>query len=174
MKRFVFLTVVFVGYCVFFVRRFPLQLPFFLFTIGAAIGYGFHLIDRIAQLFFRPELSVQKKHFFQLIAQLRVFAGLNYLMTKIPSLSMGFIFLALYFPLAFYLVSSSGSVLGTGVVLGLGLSYCAHFVLNYQNIKDARELHFQPVNKTVSDQMIQRVMGGFIALFVLLSIFVIF
>lgn len=174
MKRFVFLLVVFVGYSLFFLVRFPLQLPFFLFVMGAAIGYGFHLVDRLVQLFFVTDFRTQKQHFMKLLSTGKVFLSLTFLIAKIPSVAMGFVFLALYYPLAFYLVSSSGSILGTGVVLGLGLSYCTHFVLNYQNISDARKLHFQPVHSSVSDTVIQRIMGGFILVFILLSMLVIF
>lgn len=169
-----FLFTVFVSYSLFFLVQFPLGMPFLLFIFGLSLGYCFHLVDRFFQVLFVAELKHYKHEFLHLVKRGRLIAACVYLINKIPSMSFSFYFLALYFPLAFYLISSSGSVIGVGLMLGLGLSYVAHFVLSYKKIREVRELYFHLLSSKVTDSDIQKIMGGFIGLFILLSLFVIF
>lgn len=173
MNRFFFLVLLLVGYSLFFILRFPLWYHFTLFSAGLLIGYLFHVVDRIVQLFGIPEFQPHRKSFVQSLMKGKITAAMQGLLKNVHSVSSTFYFLVLYFPLSLYLITSSGSVLGTGLVLGLGISYVAHFILSYKNVKDVRRQYFEPVSKKVSDTVIQRIMGVFILCFVVLSVIVV-
>lgn len=174
MNRITFLLIIFISYSLFFLFSFPLWYPFLLFLLGLLLGYFFHILDRIVQVLFIPEMEMKKREFLSTVQKGKFIRGFTYLVHEVPSASSSFYFLCLYFPLAFYLISSSGSVVGTGLMLGLGLSYCAHFILSYKKVKEVRALYFQPLSPKVKDSEVQKVMGAFITLFVLLSAFVAF
>jgi hypothetical protein len=174
MNRTAFLLTILTGYSLFFFFQFPLGIPFLLFVIGLLIGYTFHIWDRVFQVFIIPELAQQRREFISRIHAGQMMRAFRYLVKHVSSMVNSFYFLCLYFPLTFYLISSSGSIVGTGLMLGLGLSYCVHFILSYKKVKEARNIYFQPLSAKVKDSDIQKLMSTFITVFVILSIVVIF
>ncbi|MEO8581530.1 MAG: hypothetical protein ABI425_03010 [Patescibacteria group bacterium] len=172
MNRIYFLCIILVGYSLFFLLSFPLWYPFLLFSIGLMIGYCFHVIDRFFQVLFVPDLKVHRQHFLSFFKKGNILDGVLYLINKVPSASASFYFLLIYFPLALYLISSSGSVVGTGLMLGLGLSYSAHFILSYKKVSGVRMLYFKQLSSKVSDADVQKLMSAFVVLFLIVSFFV--
>lgn len=174
MNRFSFLASVFVGYALFFLIKFAVPVQISIFLLGLFIGYTFHILDRFFQLFLISELKSERDHFISQLKSRKVLIAFQSLVEKVPSVTSTFYFLVLYFPLAIYVTTSSGSILGTGLVLGLGLSYTAHFILGYKHISSIRQLSFQPVSKSVSDDEVKKIMGGFILAYIVFSLFVLF
>lgn len=174
MSRTSFLVTILIGYALFFLLSFPLWYPFTLFCVGLIIGYTFHILDRAVQLLVVPDFVEKRKQFSSLVKSGHLMSGISYLINQVPSASASFYFLCLYFPLAFYLITSSGSIVGTGLMMGLGLSYCAHFILSYKKIDEVRVIYFKPVSLKVRNSEIQKLMSAFITIFVLLSAYVVF
>lgn len=172
MKRPVFFVIFFVFYATLFLVKLRFGLSFLFFITGLFIGFYFHVFDRIVQILVLDELKTQREDVVSLLKRGKWMAALNQLILSVEPISNSFYFLVLYIPLAFFMISSTGSLIGIGLILGLGLSYVTHFIWGYKHIRAIREAHFHLLSSTVTDQQIKMLMGVFNLLFVCISLLV--
>jgi hypothetical protein len=123
-------------------------------------------------MMFISEFEQYRQPLFSFVKKVNFYAAVTVLIKNIQAQSNTFYFILLYFPLAFYVISSTGSVVGAGLVLGLGLSYSIHFILGHKQMAAMRELYFKPLHHSVKDKDLKKVMGGFVIGFIVLSLFV--
>lgn len=131
----------------------------------------FLLIDRVVQVWWDKQYVTQKMALRQLMTErkytdvVRAFFELK----RVAFLSDSFYFLLVYWPLAIFVMSSSGSELGVGLVSVLGLRYVFNFLVDWNNISQLRVQHFEKMEHW-PDQTIRGFCAIFIALFFVLTL----
>jgi hypothetical protein len=75
--------------------------------------------------------------------------------------------------LAVYVLSSTGSVTGSGLVMGLGLGLALAIGTDWHNIRQLKRWLFWQVKREMTEQEVRFMAGTFIGLFILLTILVI-
>lgn len=173
MSRASLIVTVLLLFPILFLLRFAFPFPFVLFVVGFVIGYFFHLLDRLVQLACIPEYVEQRKHFLSAVSRVRLLKAMDFLLKEIEPVIFSSAFLALYFPLAVYVITSTGSVIGLGVVIGLGLTYVMHLALSVQDTFILRKTYFSLVKRSVSDADIQKIVYAFMGLYTILVAFVV-
>lgn len=134
MPRLLFWTSAIFLYSVFFLLKFEFPIPWVWFALGVAVGVYFFFLDRM----FRVMLEKNDQFFAgNLSKKLSLIAN-----TK-PVLTV-FWALAGYVPLAVYVLTSSGSIFGSGLVLGIGLRYFMHLFENINRLPDLYDFYEFP------------------------------
>ena len=147
---------------------------FVIFLIGLYLGFSLLFLDRILHIFFiEPEAEYsqilidtlrQKKFllFFKTVLLSR--AHQQHLITR------SVLFLAAYAGTAFFVITSTGSTIGTGIVLGIGLHYSFDF-FRYARNSDLLHKHFLwQIKKTFKQQEMSALCGAICIFFLLLTV----
>jgi len=163
-------------YSTIFFFVFPNKVLFGEFAAGVFIGFWLLSIDWILHIFFvQPEAEFSKavkekwgqRKWRQAIA---VFITTRQLQQKLITRSI--LFLVAYVVLALYVLTSTGSIFGSGIVLGIGLHFCLD-LLNYRRDLEKFHQHFLwQLKRRFSEREVLIMVGVFCTYFVLLSMLV--
>lgn len=145
MKNILLHLVILLAFSVLFVQSFEGIQPYIVFVIGLFIGFSLLLVDRILHvIFIAPEtefsqiaLTAWKKR--QYGSLITLFTSARESQERLTTRSA--VFMLCYCALAVYVLTSTTSVLGVGVVLGLGLHFCVDFWM-YRSDPAAFQRHF--------------------------------
>ncbi len=146
------------------------------FTIGVYIGFLIFFLDRFLHVFFlEPEAELSKivrelwrnKQVTKVVKA--VVIGRN-LQERLITRSV--FFLIAYVATAIFILTSTGSVLGMGVVLGIGLHYCFDLIRYSRNAELFRKHFFWQLKKGLADREILAVVTAFCIFFIILSLLV--
>jgi hypothetical protein len=153
------------------IRPFELFLQFF---VGVQVGFLIFFIDRIFHVFFVDPES----EFSQLIrgewlkkryrGALRMLARGRDLQKKLTTRSV--LFLLIYVPIALFVLTSTGSYFGMGLVLGLGLHYCYDFIQYRRDLTKFHDHFLWQVKRPFSKIEINSMIAVFIIFFTLISL----
>ena len=144
--------------------------------LGGVLGISFILVDRLIHIYFtRPddELSFQFK---SLVAQRKYLLALKTLTLRANEqrylLVMSVIFAAMWVPIALFVVTSTGSLFATGMILGIGLRLSYDLISGLSHINLLKWRLFWPVKKEFSDEETRGVVAGFGLWFILITLLV--
>ena len=165
-------------YSAVFFFSFPSLVSFIIFVIGIFVGSGMIVVDRILHalyLFPENEINVlireewRKKNLLGVLNMLQLADPYqDQLMTR------SVLFLAIYWLLALFVLTSTGSVLGIGIILGMGLRY----TLDFWSVKNQPELFVHQflwqVRHQFTKQHVERIIVGWTIAFTVLSLLVVF
>lgn len=162
-----------VVYAVPFFFVFPDKWMYLQFLLGFVFGFLIFILDRFLHVFFiqpESEFSQQVKarwneRNFKEVVQLFVVARQQQqeLMTR------SVLFFIVYIGLAIYILTSTGSVVGMGLILGIGLHFCLDFWRYRQNEVRFHQQFLWQLKKTLAQQEITYLVVGFSLFFILLS-----
>ena len=154
--------------------RFRLDISLLTWFIGGVLAAVFLVFERLLHfLWLHPELdeASQIKH----LVQSRQFASLfrllisqNVRASRLLGLSV--LFLASWIVLALFIVSSSPSFLAKGLVMGIGLRPALLMLRHWNQPKAIADQLFWQIKRPLSDKEIHMLSFIFIALFGLLSL----
>ena len=154
--------------------RFRFDLSLLAWLTGGALAAVFMVFERLLHfLWLHPELdeSSQIKHLVQsrqFASVFRLLISQNVHASRLLGLSV--LFLACWIVLALFIVSSSPSFLAKGLVMGIGLRPALLILRHWNQPKAISELLYWQIKRELSEKEI-RVLGGcFVALFGLLSL----
>ena len=136
-------------------RQAPLT-QFGIFTLGVYIGFGLLFLDRVLHVFFvAPETEfnrVVQSHWHER-RYWQVFRTLLYsgeAQEQLVTRSM--FFLIAYVATALFVITSTGSTLGIGIILGVGLHYCFDFVRYRKNLELLHRHFLWQLKRQLADQ----------------------
>jgi len=160
---------VFILYFALFAFRFALPFPYAFFVVGGVIGYFFIYIDRFVQIFLDrqgkkdkvPELDDVKEYMDQAIKSNRVQPVLH-----------STYFLLIYLPLALFVITSSGSAVGVGLILGIGVYYLTDLWTHYNDHPYITHTYLSEIKHTFTASQARYFLWSVVAIFVLLTIMV--
>lgn len=134
--------------------------------VGLVLGVGLEWLDRLMHVYWmRPEeqLSIYVKHLLALRRYKQGFGTLRarkreqrYLVTN------SVIMMVVWVPLAVYVLSSTGSYLAMGVMMGLGLNVLVGIGQDWQNKAGLKEQLFWPIRRSIADKELILVVGGYL------------
>ena len=134
----------------------------------------FIYVDRLIHVYFtkpNEQLSEQVKY---LINSNRFAQSLKLLKTRGHEqrylAARSVFFMAAFIPAAFYVISSTGSALATGLVMGIGLNLVIDSILGLKDLAKLKWWLFWPIKRDFSDQETKIVVGVFTIMFCLLSL----
>jgi hypothetical protein len=165
-------------YSALFFFSFP-SLPMYVgFVAGVFVGFSFLFFDRVLDVFFlheHTELSQlvreKWKHRNYLGALKEVYRRRN---EQQKLLGRSVVFIAVYIVTAIFFLTSTGSHIGQGIILGMGLHYLFDFV-RYVRHPDLFHQHFLwQVKRRFTEKEVEVVVVGFLFFFSLLTILVLF
>lgn len=164
-------------YSLFFFFTFPNKLDFVKFLLGVNLGFLLFFIDRILHIFFiEPETEFsqtmravwKEKKYRQFFKFLITSTNLQRrLVTR-----SAFFFVA-YVATAIFMLTSTGSVIGAGIILGIGLHFCFDFLLYRRDMQKFHEHFLWQIKRQFADTEVNAIVGAFCAFFILLSFLVI-
>jgi hypothetical protein len=146
------------------------------FAVGIFLGFSLLFFDRILHIFFvdpQSEFSQLAREqwrarnvrgFLQLMFQSSAFQE------KLVTRSI--LFLISYAALAIFVLTSTGSVLGAGLVLGIGLHFCLDFFIYRKDVRQFRKHFLWQIKRELSEQEISTLLWSFVTFFILLSLLV--
>ena len=178
MKRSLTLHVILPGlYALIFFLSFRRQpILFAQFMIGVYLGFGLLLLDRLLHVFFiapdtehsqQIRLAWKGRHFSQ-VARALMFSQT----VQQRLITRSVLFLVAYVGLALFVVTSTGSVLGEGVVLGIGLHYCFDFFLYRRNLELLHQHFLWQLKRRLAEQEVTALFFSMCTFFVLLTLLV--
>jgi len=145
--------------------------------VGAVVGAGLELVDRLIYVYLtRPQdqLSQYVKHLvsnhkYQEVLRVLVIRGgeQGHLVSKSVLFVFGWIALAVY------VITSTGSLLAVGIVLGAGLRLVYEVAADWPQKEKLKGWLFWQIKRPVSDRELKMVVGIFLVVFGILSIIMI-
>jgi hypothetical protein len=163
-------------YSAIFFFSFPSIVSFVIFAVGIVVGSGMILVDRILHAFYlfpEHEFNVlireewRKKNIFGVLKMLQLADPYqDQLMTR------SVLFLVIYWILAVFVLTSTGSVLGVGIILGMGLRY----VIDFWNVRKQPEVFVHQflwqVRHQFTKQQVNFIIAGWMFGFAMLTLLV--
>jgi hypothetical protein len=146
---------------------------FLQFVIGVGLGFLLFLLDRFLHVFFiQPE-----SEFSQLVRghwqQRKIKKIFHTFLTgrdqQNELITRSIFFLIVYVGLALYVMTSTGSVLGMGMILGIGLHFCLDFWSYRQNHEKFNHHFFWQMKRKLEEKEITYLVIIFSLFFLLLS-----
>jgi len=159
-------------YSILFFKTFPTTFQFGLFIVGVFLGYSLTVIDRVIHAFFLypdHEFNIlvrnewNKKNIFGV---LKVLHQADTLQEKL--LTRSAVFLIVYIVLACFVLTSTGSAVGIGLMLGMGLRYTSDF-WRYRQHHFVRQFLWQ-VKHSFSQKEVDWIVLGWTVGFVVVSL----
>lgn len=151
---------------------------YMLFVIGVFIGFVLLFLDRLLHVFFiAPETELSQEvraawHQHHVGRVVQILSSAKTAQEKLVTRSV--FFFITYVALALYVLTSTGSHLGMGVILGLGLHYCID-LWQYRRDLTAFHKHFLwQVQRDLAEHEVFAIVAGFTLFFVLLCLLVLF
>lgn len=178
MKRFPSQTLVLpliIAYFLVFILTFGLSLQYVLFIIGGVLGVSFFWWEVLFYLYTRPSHTQEKKLLISLMKEKRFQeAGMTLQAEsqKIPLISQSLLFVGIYLIMAFFVITSTGSALGVGMILGLGVKYCTDIFAFREKESELQRIYTQFGNFEVTKNLFSQLKKVYLALFILLSVLV--
>lgn len=147
---------------------------FITFLIGLYVGFCLLFLDRVLHIFFiEPEAEYSQI----LIDTLKQKKILLFFKTLLLSRSLqkhlitrSILFLTAYAGTALFVITSTGSTIGTGIVLGIGLHYCFDFFRYAQNSNLLHTHFLWQVKKSFQQQEVWALCGAVCIFFLLLTV----
>jgi hypothetical protein len=146
------------------------------FICGYFVGFYFFLVDRFLHAFFLyPETEfnqlVQKalkdKKYLQMV---KVLLQADTLQEKL--LTRSILFFCIYIALTFFVMTSTGSIIGIGLMLGLGMHICLDLLSHSKDTETFHKHFLWQLKRKLSQKEVERFVAGFIAFFGVASILV--
>ncbi len=144
------------------------------FSIGVVLGFGFRFFDQLLFFYYGKspqklvdlgrELIGQKKYFS--LVRLAVVTG-NQMKNLITD---SILFIAGYVVMCFLIITSAGSVLGSGFVLGIGLSFLKRLLVDMRDIRGFHDKYLYLVKRDFDQREIQNLVMIYVVCFVFLSV----
>lgn len=150
----------------FFWLRFPF--PYLLFLIGGAIGFFFIYIDRFVQLVVEQQLKARRIT----SSQITHFADQALREDRIKPVLHSLYFILVFILLALYVITSTGSFLGTGVVAGIALYYVSDLWTRYSDHDYIKKNYLSEVKKEFSKTEIRYFLYVVLGLFFLMTLLI--
>lgn len=142
--------------------------------MGGLLGLGFVMVDRFIYVYLTKPHEQLSEHVRLLVQQRRWMDAVRLLRNRgneQRELTVRSVFfMAAWIPAAFFVTTSTGSMLGTGLVMGIGLHLLYDVAMGWQDFERMKGWLFWPVRRQVSDVEAQVVIGLFGFFFVLLSL----
>jgi hypothetical protein len=148
------------------------------FVGGVFLGFCFFFFDRVLDVFFLHEetdvskLVRDKWKQGNLIGALRLLY--QYRQHQQQLLGRSIVFIAIYMVSAIFFLTSTGSSIGQGIILGMGLHYMFDF-FRYIRLPDLFHDHFLwQVKRKFSQREIEVSVIGFLLFFTLITVMALF
>ena len=110
-----------------FVFQFGLSVSYVLFILGVLFGLSFFWWEMVFHIQTNPQFLTLKQQFEQLLHKRQISEIIKIFQSeseRVSTVSRSYVFVGIYFLIAFFVITSTGSAIGVGMVLGLGLRYC--------------------------------------------------
>jgi hypothetical protein len=165
-------------YALLFVFSFPNYYYFAQFVVGVVIGFSLFFFDRLAHVFFiQPETefsqlvkeSWRKKDIIGIIKLLSVAKTLQEHLT-----TRSVLFLCIYIILTIFVITSTGSTLGVGLVLGLGPHFCFDLFMYRRDLVQFHKHFLWQLKKELAEKEVDTLIAAFVLFFVVVSLLVLF
>ena len=165
---------VFVGYFTLLsILRFRLDWGLIWWWLGGILGVLMDYADRLVYVYYvKPNDPLS-------LAIKRLVKKRKYKISYIAFQNRGFeqqhlalhsiLFLIVWIVIALYVITSSGSMLAAGLILGLGLQLLFDMLKDYQNSKKLKAWLFWQIKRPISDTELKVCMAAYIGAFILMS-----
>ena len=163
--------VLFFGAIVF--RLYPHWFQMLKFLSGGGIGFSLLFVDRIVHVFWadgESELSLYVRNFFRnkkFVQGLKLLLKARSIQTKLTTRSV--VFLVSFLPLSIFVLTSTGSLIGTGLIFGLGLHLVADFFSYAQNPQEFKRHFLWQIKREVSDTEVRNLQYFALIFFIFLT-----
>lgn len=163
-------------YSLFFIRSFPNIWSFVFFIMGTLIGFQILFFDRVLHAFYLyPETE-----FNQLVRSLwknKDYVGFVKALSQAETLqekllTRSTLFLIVYVLMTIFVLTSTGSVVGTGIMLGMGLHYTYDFWRYSRSPEKFAKQYLWQVKRAVTDREIRGFVLAWSAFFAVLTLIV--
>lgn len=158
-----------------FIFPFGLSLAFGLFVIGVLLGLTFFWWEMLFYIQTNPHFASAKQHLRQMIQQRQISQILTFFQNEseqVATVSRSYVFIGIYFIVAFFVITSTGSTLGVGMILGLGLRYCLDIVRYWQNIQGFNSIYSKYLDFGLNRQLLPVLRIVFLLIFTIFSLMV--
>lgn len=175
MKKNSFELLLLVAYCAIFVMKFGPTISYLLFVIGIVVGSSFWLFELLFRVYYLVEDQTVSQTARQYLRQRRfgtLFHFFQQINNQVQLTSESTLFLLIYIPLAIFVLTSTGSVLGVGIILGMGFHYATDIFQLRLRPELLRQTYLRQLKLDLEDDRLEIL--GWVALlaFVVLSVFV--
>ncbi len=162
-------------YGVIFFFRFSHSLEYGLFLAGLSMGYFFIIIDHLLYFYYAVDSIPFVQHGRSLFKQKRYIALLRFALKNRNSMTRmitrSVLFVGVYIPLSFYIITSSQSTIGLGLVLGLGLRMVWDMIRFYRYTDYFQEIFLWQITRSLSAKEIRILVAIFVGIFLTFTIF---
>jgi len=143
---------------------------------GGLIGILFEYVDRLVYVYVvapkeklcvHVKRLVEKKRYKEVVGVLKT---RGFSERRLPMRSV--IFMAAWVPMAFFLVTSTGSMLAIGLVMGVGLHLLYDVLLDWYHPRRIKKWLLWPIARPVSDREVKIVVVVYAVLFGVMSLLV--
>jgi len=165
-------------YSLLFIGSFPNFLSFGLIILGVFIGFQILFFDRVLHAFYLyPETE-----FNQLVRSLwanKDYVGVVKALVQAETLqekllTRSTLFLIVYLLMTVFVLTSTGSVIGIGLMLGMGLHYTYDFWRYSRFTEKFTKQYLWQIKRSFTDREIRGFVVGWTVFFVLLTLLVLF
>lgn len=144
------------------------------FVVGGALGMAASYADRLVYVYYSHPEEPLSQEVRGLMREKKWMGALAVLQAKRHQqwkLAMSnVLFLGAWVGLAFFLLTSSPSAFGKGLVLGIGLQLCYQMITDWEHKNVLRQRLFWPIKRKVSDEEMKVIVFGFVGVFALISL----
>ncbi len=163
-------------YALLFIFAFPNPIEYVQFLIGLLLGFGLFFLDRVFDVFFiRPETE-----FSQLVREewkkRRIWSMFSTILSgkelQEKLITRSVFFLIAYVAVAIFVLTSTGSILGIGLVLGIGFHFCVDFIRYRSDLEKFNRHFLWQVKRKFAQQEVLSLVISFCLFFALLSLLV--
>lgn len=152
------------GFLGVFIIKFGVTIPFALFILGGVMGFHLFEIEALFHYFLentKPRFSTKLLH--------QAFTD-----TEKKPLIAQLVLFPLYVFLALLIITSTGSVVGVSLILGLGLRYVWELLMHRHSEELIHAKYLKNVLANSSPGTVRKVMWSYVVLFTVLSLLVFF
>jgi len=154
--------------------RWTLDINLVWFWLGGVLGMLFTYVDRFIHVYFtkpHEQLSETIKH---LVSSNRIKETFRTLKNRGSEqrylAARSVFFMGAFIPAAFYVITSTGSAIATGLVMGIGLNLVIDSLMGIKDLGQLKWWLFWPIKRDFSDREAKLVVWIFTSLFFLLSL----
>lgn len=163
LSRFVILAVYLSIFCL---RYFSIwfAIPF---VIGGVLGFYFSYVEGLVSLFLRQQEKQEQQEFYHLLKTGKMSSLASVIERQIPEQSMirSWLFVLVYMVMGLFVLTSTQSFIGEGLVLGLGLQYLIDFLSHRKKFS-----HLLKVYGPMEEELLRKVPVIFFVLFIIFSL----
>ena len=145
-----------------------------LFALGGLFGLGFVYVDRLIQVFLVRPHEHLSEHVRHLVKEKRVVDAMRLLRDRgheQQNLTVRSVFfMGAWVPVALFVMTSTGNMLATGLVMGIGLHLLYEVWMDWADLERLRKWLFWPIRRYVRDSEIKGVVVMYTVFFTGLSL----